>query len=177
MNEVEIQTVLSHLCKELHRYIDTIPYVALPSEKTGIICFTGKIKKLTGYDANEILTGRQHWEKIIRPNDRKRVFAVFARCKNEGMPFNIGYRFVRKDGSLCFVNDKGEPVFNDKGEITQIEGVITPLGETAKPESIPLLEIKKEAAMSNNVHLINFQKAQVFQKRDSKMVTTYAVPR
>jgi PAS domain S-box-containing protein len=160
MQEAKIQTVLSHLSRELQRFIDTIgeiPYVALPSEKPEIICFAGKIKELTGYDANEILADSEHWENMIPPEDRERVFAAFARCKNEGTAFNIGYRIVHKDGSLRYVNDKGEPVFDNKGEITQVEGVITPLGEGTKPESIPLLEIK-EVPMFNNVHSTDFQK-------------------
>jgi PAS domain S-box-containing protein len=159
MNEAKIQTVLSHLSKEL-RLIDTIgeiPYVALPSEKPEVICFAGKIKELTGYDANEILTDRDHWGKMIHPDDRKRVFAAFARCKNEGMPFNIGYRIVHKDDSVRYVNDKGEPVFDDRGEITQVEGLITPLGESTKPERVSLLEIK-EVPMSDNVCSIDFQR-------------------
>jgi PAS domain S-box-containing protein len=160
MQEAKIQTVLSHLSRELQRFIDTIgeiPYVALPSEKPEIICFAGKIKELTGYDANEILADSEHWENMIPPEDRERVFAAFAGCKNEGMPFNMEYRIVHKDGSLRYVNDKGEPVFDNKGEITQVEGVITPLGEGTKPESIPLLEIK-EVPMFNNVHSTDFQK-------------------
>jgi PAS domain S-box-containing protein len=160
MQEAKIQYVLERLSKELLRFIDTIgeiPYVALPSEKPEIICFSGKIKELTGYDANEILTDRQLWENRISPEDRERVFAAFARCKNEGMPFNIGYRIVHKDYSVRYVNDKGEPVFDNKGEITQIEGTITPLGGITKPESIPLLEIK-EVPTYNNVNSNCFQK-------------------
>jgi PAS domain S-box-containing protein len=160
MNRVEIQTILSHLSRELRRFIDTvgeIPYVALPSEKPEIICFAGKIRELTGYDVNEILADREHWEKIIHPDDCEQVFAAFAGCKNEGTPFNIEYRIVHKDGSLRYVLDKGEPVFNDKGEITQVEGLITPLGESTRPESVPFLEVK-DVPKSNNVYSIGFQK-------------------
>jgi hypothetical protein len=72
------------------------------------------------------------------------------------MPFNIGYRIVHKDGSVRYVNDKGEPVFDDSGEITQIEGIITPLNEVTKTENIPVLEFKK--AKTSNVDLNCFQK-------------------
>jgi PAS domain S-box-containing protein len=160
MQNAKIEYVLERLNKELLRFIDTIgeiPYVALPSEKPEVICFAGKITELTGYDANEILADREHWENMISPEDREQVFAAFARCKNEGMPFNIEYRIVHKDGSLRYVLDKGEPAFDNKGEILQVEGVITPLGEGTKPESIPLLEIK-EVPMFNNVHSTDFQK-------------------
>ena len=159
MQNAKIQYVLERLNKELRRFIDTIgeiPYVALPSEKPEIICFAGKIKELTGYDANEILTDREHWGKMIHPDDQQMVFAAFARCKNEGLPFTIEYRMVRNDGSLCYVLDKVKPVFNNKGEIA-VDGVIIPLEEGTKPERIPLLEFEK-ATMSNNVNTKCFQK-------------------
>ena len=154
MQESRIQYVLEQLKTELHRFIDAIgeiPYVALPSEKPYVICFCAKIKELCGYDADDILANRQLWGEMIHPDDYERVFAAFARCKNKGMPFNIGYRIVHKDGSVRYVTDTGEPVFDYRGEITQIEGTITPLGEITKPESIPLLEFKK-ATTSNNVN-------------------------
>ena len=152
MNETKIQTVLSHLSKELRRFIDTIgeiPYVALPSERPEIICFSGKIKELTGYDVNEILADKEHWENMIHPYDQEQVFAAFARCKNEGTPFNIEYRIVHKDGSMRFVVDKGEPVFDGKGEISHIEGIITAIGQSGETENIPLSEITKVTNVGN----------------------------
>ena len=152
MNETKIQTVVSHLSRELHRVIDTIgeiPYVALPSERPEIICFAGRIKELSGYDVNEILADREHWENIVHPDDQERVFAAFNKCKNEGAPFEIKYRVIHKDGSLRFVSDKGEPVFNNKGEIKQIEGTITAIGQSCKAESIPLSEITKVTKVGN----------------------------
>lgn len=160
MKEERYQSVLALLDERLRRFIDTIgdvPYIALPSEKPEVICFAGKIKELSGYDANEILADRQHWANMIHPDDKERVFAAFNKCRNEGEPFEIEYRIVHKDGSLRYVIDRGEPVFDGKGEITQVEGLITPLGESTKPECIPLLEIK-EVATSNSVNLVDFQK-------------------
>lgn len=158
MNEAKIQAVLNHLDEELHRFIDTIgeiPYVAMPSEKPEIICFSGKIKELTGYDVNEILYDREHWENMIHPDDQELVFDAFAQCRNEGTAFNIEYRIIHKNGSLRYVSDKGEPVLNNRGRIIQIEGLITPIGEGREPENIPLLEIKQ--ATNSYVNSNNFQ--------------------
>ena len=159
MQESKIQYVLDRLDKELHRFIDTIgdiPYVAMPSEKPEIICFAGKVKDLSGYDANEILADREHWANMIHPDDQKFVFDAFAQCKNEGTSFYIEYRIVHKNGSLRYVSDKGEAVFNNKGQVIQIEGMITPLGESREPEGIPLLEIKQVTNCYVNSN--NFQK-------------------
>jgi len=139
MQEAKIQSILSHLDKELRRFIDTIgdvPYIALPAERPEIICFAGTIKELSGYDVNEILADRQHWANMIHPDDQKRVFDAFGECKNSGTSFEIKYRIIHKDGTPRYVVDKGEPVFNGKGEITQIEGIITAIGQSYKAESI-----------------------------------------
>ena len=152
MDDIEIETILSYFDEELCQFIDAIgeiPYIAMPLEKPYVICLSGKIKNLCGYDADEILADREHWENIIHQCDRERVFKVFTRCKNEGLPFNIGYRIVHKDRSVRYVNDKGEPVFNDEGEVIQIEGIITPLEEIKKPESYLLSEFRKTKTLKN----------------------------
>lgn len=139
MQEMENQSIPAVLDEGLHRFIDTIgevPYIALPPEQPQIICFAGKVKALSGYDADDILTDRELWIDMIHPDDQERVFAAFGRCRNEGTQFEIEYRIVHKDGSLRYVCDKGEPVFGDSGEITQIEGVITPIGECGKSMNV-----------------------------------------
>lgn len=160
MQEAKIQYVPEWLNKELHRFIDTIgdvPYIALPSEKPEIVCFAGKIKGLTGYDANEILADREHWTNMIHPDDRERVYAAFSRCKDSGVSFEIEYRIIHKDGSLRYVLDKGEPVFDDKGEITQVEGIISAIGWSERTEDIQNLEMSQVTAF-NNGNLSTLQK-------------------
>jgi len=154
MQESKIQYILKRLKlnKELYRFIDTVgdvPYIALPSEKPEIICFAGKIKELCGYDANEILADRRHWANMIHPDDQERVFDAFAQCKNSGTSFEIEYRIIHKDGTLRYVVDKGEAVFNDKGEITQVEGAMNAIGQSGRTESIPVSEMPKATTFSN----------------------------
>jgi hypothetical protein len=152
MQEAKIQYVPERLNKELHRFIDTIgdiPYIALPSEKPEIICFDGKVKELSGYDANEILVDREHWTSMIHPDDQGRVLSALSRCKDYGVSFVIEYRIIHKDGSLRYVLDKGEPVFNDKGEITQVEGIISAIGQSERTEHTPISEMSKVTAFNN----------------------------
>ena len=117
-----------------------VPYSALPSERSQIICFAGRIEELTGYTADEILADRQLWVNMIHPTDRQRVSAAFTRCKDRGTPFEIEYRVIHKDGSLRYVIDEGKPVFDDKGQITEIEGIITDVSEFNRLENLLLGE-------------------------------------
>ena len=146
MREEKKQHDLTLLDEELYQLIGSvteIPYSALPLEQPEIIFITGSIERLIGYSAAEIYADRQLWLNIIHPDDRERVLAAFARCKNEGAGFEIEYRIINKDGSVRQVIDKGEPFLNDKGEITQIEGIITDVSEQKQAEEVQLPEIRK----------------------------------
>jgi len=129
------QPALSLLDEEIYRLdasICEVPYSALPLEKPEIICFAGRIEELTGYTIEEILTNIQLWINLIHPADRDRVLIAFAHCKIQGTPFEIEYRVIHKDGSLRYVIDEGEPVFNDEGQVTRIDGIITDVSEYKK---------------------------------------------
>jgi len=135
MQEKKDQPVLTLLDEELYRPIASIcevPYSALPLEKPEIICFARRIEELTGYSADDILTDKQLWLNMIHPADRKRVFGVFAYCKSRGLAFVIEYRIIDKNGSLRWIIDEGEPVFDDKGQVTQIDGTIIDISEYKK---------------------------------------------
>lgn len=118
--------------------VTEVPYSALPLEQPEIIFITGSIERLIGYSAAEIYADKQLWLNIIHPDDRERFLAAFARCKDEGTGFEIEYRIVHKDGSVCYVSDKGEPVLGDSGEITQVEGIITDVSEQKQAEEVQL---------------------------------------
>jgi len=147
--EEELNCLIEAVCE--------IPYSAPPSEQPQVICFSRRIEELTGYSADQILADQQLWINMVYPADRDRVFAVFARCKNCGMPFEIGYRVIHKDGSLRYVIDRGEPVFDDRGQMTQIDGTITDVSEYKKAR-IRVCQRNPEVTKRNDVGSTVFQK-------------------
>ena len=160
MQEEKNQYDLALLDEELHQLMGAVagvPYSAPPLDQPEIICFASRIEELTGYTADQILADGQLWIHLIHPADRERVFAAFNRCKNRGIPFEIEYRIIHKDGSLRYVIDEGEPVFNDKGQVTEIEGIITDVGKSNKAR-ICVCQRNPEATRLNNVNSGVFQK-------------------
>jgi PAS domain S-box-containing protein len=160
MQEEKNQYDLTLLDEELHQLVGAVagvPYSAPPLDQPEIICFARRIEELTGYTADEILANRQLWISIIHPADRERVFIAFSRCRNWGTPFEIEYRIIHKDGSLRYVIDEGEPVFNDKGQVTEIEGIITDVSEYEKAR-ICVCQRNPEATRLNNVSSGVFEK-------------------
>jgi len=141
MQEAKNQSILTLLDRELNQLLDAIgdvAYLALPSERPEIICFSGRVEELSGYSADEILGDRQLWIDMIHPDDRQRVFAAFDECRDRGTTFEIEYRIIHKDGSAHYVIDKGEPVLNDKVQIAHIEGIITDVSKCERAEHMEL---------------------------------------
>ena len=147
MQEKKNHSGLTLLDQEPHQLLGAIGevlYSALPSEQPQIFFVAGRsIKALTGYSAAEIYADRELWINMIHPADRERVFAAFTKCKDQGASFKIGYHIIHKDGSLRYVIDKGGPVFNDKGQIMEIEGIITDISEQKRPENTQSPKIPK----------------------------------
>jgi PAS domain S-box-containing protein len=153
MQETEIQYVLKRLHEELDQFVETIreiPYVALPLERPEIICFADRIRELSGYDADEILADRVYWASLIYPDDRQKVFAAYAKCKNWGVSFEIEYRIVHKDGLLRYVRDKGDPLYDGKGNVIHIEGTIVAIDQPEIAEDMIASCGPKAAAFSNS---------------------------
>jgi PAS domain S-box-containing protein len=160
MQEWKDQLALALLDEELHQLIGAIfeiPYSASPLERPEVICFTRRVEELTGYTADQILADRQLWMNIIHPDDRDRVFAALAKCKDMGIPFEIEYRIIHKCGLIHYVIDKGEPVFNDEGQVIQIDGTITNIGEYRKAR-ICVCQKKPEVTKLNSVNSSVFHK-------------------
>ena len=142
----------NRLLQLLDVVIAGVPYSTPPLERPEIVCFARRVEELTGYTAEEILADRRLWINMIFPADRKRVFAAFAKCGKCGIPFEINYRIIHKDGSEYHVIDEGEPIFDDKGRITRIEGMITAVGEYEGATISDRRKIQKIAKFNSSVN-------------------------
>lgn len=139
------------LLQLLDEIIAGVPYSTTPLERPEIVCFARRVEELTGYTAEEILADRQLWINMVFPADRKRVFAAFAKCRKCGTPFEINYRIIHKDGSVRHVIDEGEPIFDDKGRITRIEGMITDVRENEGVSISDRRKIREIAEFNSSV--------------------------
>jgi hypothetical protein len=59
---------------------------------------------------------------VLHPEDRERVLAVAERAATEAVDFVVEHRLVRPDGSVRWVEGRGQPVWSD-GEVTGLIGV------------------------------------------------------
>jgi len=88
-----------------------------------------RIESITGFDAEQICTGRIDWMELVHTDDRSGLLEAYENCKHTGKGFELEYRIVKKDGNICDVFDRAVPVFDDNGHICGIDGMITEITE------------------------------------------------
>lgn len=122
-----------YLLEESHRSLNT-----LISNLQGIVyrCRNDKnwtmefmsegTRDLTGYSPEElILNSEVSYNNLIHKDDREYVWDEVQNALNAREHYQIQYRIVKKNNEICWVWEKGEGIFSEKGELEFLEGFIT----------------------------------------------------
>ncbi|MCK5175806.1 MAG: PAS domain-containing protein, partial [Planctomycetes bacterium] len=104
-----------------------------------------KAADLTGYETEQLLAGEPAWLDIIHDDDRERYIEAFDLCRQKGLPAQLSYRIVTKDGDTRQVLDTAEPVIDDEGNTTTIVGAVTDVTD----RSNALRELERSQLLQN----------------------------
>ena len=87
--------------------------------------------EITGYSKNELL--QLHLADITHPDDVQKNLTLFKQCKEEGKDYIIEKRYIRKDGSVVWVNMSVTLIEGPHGE-KFISGVCIDITATKEQE-------------------------------------------
>lgn len=109
-----------------------------------IIFVNDGIEKISGYPASYFEeNNQQFYYKIIHPDDFKVVKQTLQDPALQGKPFDIQYRILCANGSICWVNQKGQPAAENAGQKTYIIGAIFDITENKRAlETVRLNEAR-----------------------------------
>ena len=79
------------------------------------------IERLFGYAPSEYLDNPNFWQERVHPDDLARVEAEVNALFDTGRQA-LEYRFRRKDGSYCWVNDEQHLIRDEKGAPLEVVG-------------------------------------------------------
>lgn len=83
-----------------------------------------QVNALLGYTQSEWLQDPQIWRTIIHPDDRERVLEEVAYSNRHGLPFDLEYRQVARDGSVRWFRNTARFQFDGDGQPVQVHGVM-----------------------------------------------------
>lgn len=81
--------------------------------------------ELTGYESGEILASSINYNAITHPEDLPKVLAAIDSAIAKKEPYVIEYRIKTKSGREKWVWEKGRGIFDERGEVLELEGFIT----------------------------------------------------
>ncbi len=105
------------------------------------------IKKILGYEPSEYLEDPRFMPSHIHPDDIRRIDKEWSHLFREGHHV-IEYRFRRKDGTYCWVNDELRMIYDKDGEPVEIVGAMNNISARKKVEEE--LDIAKNLAEQAN---------------------------
>ncbi|MDO9364869.1 MAG: EAL domain-containing protein [Methylotenera sp.] len=105
--------------------MDALVYCNLYDEYWTMIFASAGCKGLTGYNPNDLIFNNLiSYEEITFENDRQMVRNEIDEAVKLGIRFEIEYRIRHANGSIIWVSERGNPIYNDKGQIHAIKGLI-----------------------------------------------------
>ena len=105
--------------------LDGMVYCCLNDSHWTMVYLGQGCRELTGYEASDFLTGNTiTWESSTHPEYRKAVREVIDQAVITRQKFVIEYRFVRADGQIIWLCERGCPLYGESGEVEAIEGFL-----------------------------------------------------
>lgn len=121
-----------------------------------IVFINDAIEQLTGYpSANFIYNAKRSMASIIYPDDAGHVNAAIQQAIRKKGIYELEYRAVHKNGSIIWLFEKGNPVFNQDGTLRFLDVVISDITKRKNLE-LSLQEAvrrQQEAVRAGNVGL------------------------
>lgn len=114
-----------HMLDVLVENMDGLVYCTLYDDYWTLIFASVGCKELTGYAPEDLMFNNVvSYEEITFEDDRQLVRDKIDDAVATGSRFEIEYRIKRANGEVIWVSERGNPIYNERGKIHAIEGII-----------------------------------------------------
>jgi PAS domain S-box-containing protein len=112
--------------RQLGNLISQLPGAAFRcqfDEKLTALFASEGMLALTGYPAEDFVSGRMHIAQLTVPADRPAVRTAVGTAIRERRPFEAEYRITHRQGQEKWVLVRGRPIYDDAGALRFVEGL------------------------------------------------------
>jgi PAS domain S-box-containing protein len=129
---------------------------------TGNIIWSGNSKDVLGYKPEE-LGNIDRWIALIHSDDRKKAFDLLEVAENELKPYDVYYRFLKKNGEYCHIHDRGFFILSH-GKPARMLGMMTDVSDRIKADQTIRESIRFrqsiESAMPDSLYVYDINNKQ-----------------
>jgi PAS domain S-box-containing protein len=107
-----------------------------------------QIESILGFSRDEWMRGARVWRDHIVPEDRQRALDAELQLLNGEPRMQVEYRIVGTEGRLIWIREEAEPIFDEKGRPSQLQGVMYDITEqkAAEERLLRALDTEKDAS-------------------------------
>ncbi len=119
--------------RTLVRNVPGVVYLRRNDDRYSALFLNDAIQDVTGYPAVDFLEDRVCFVDVCHPDDFRDVTREIDAALARRRPFHLTYRFRHTDGKWLWIEDHGQGVFDNNGNLQFLEG--TALDITARKEA------------------------------------------
>lgn len=120
---------------------------------TGDDYLSPRWKNMLGYEDEELANRVESWQRLLHPDDVAVGYAAVQAHWEEGKPYEVVLRYIRKDGSIAWMLARGRAIQDENGNWVRMAGTHTDLS--------PLKRVEEELRESRERYWKFFQGAGV----------------
>ena len=150
----QLSEVLVAAQDRLVRLLSSAPAVIYSYKASGDfapIIISENIKNVLGYEPSEYLENADFWRSRVHPDDLARVEAESSNLYKNGR-HTVEYRFLKKDGTYCWVNDEQHLIRHEGGQPIEVIGSWS---DVTRRKSAEAASRRSEQRLTDAIELIS----------------------
>lgn len=117
-----------------------------------MLVMSGRVERVTGYALNDLLGNRKaSYVSLIHPDDVANVDSAVEAGIEAHKNWDVDYRIQTASGNVQWVNEHGGPVFDSRGELAYLEGVVVDIAQRKEEERQRTANLSQVAEVSGNI--------------------------
>lgn len=112
--------------------VDNVPglvHLSVPGSSPEILYLGGSVEELTGRSAEELLAESRTLLELCHPDERAVLSSKIDLALLDRTGYVVDYRLRHAEGKWRWVEERGQPVYDERGRLLFLEGIILEIGE------------------------------------------------
>ncbi len=107
---------------------------SLPAFNVQLDFISDGIMTITGYSAQDFITGSVSFDRLIHPQDQARRTTAILTALDRRSAYEVEYRLQRRDHSWAWVGERGRGIFDPAGQCLGLEGFLVDVSDFKRAE-------------------------------------------
>ncbi len=100
------------------------------SSEDSVEFLNNQIEEISGYPASDFYQDRKRsFKSIVYPDDYECLMKTIQKGIDKKEPYRVEYRILHVDGSVRWVSERGQGIFDEDGQVLWIDGMIFDITE------------------------------------------------